>query len=71
MSPSVIAITGVPRTMIRLVAYIPQTKRGILNQVIPGARILWMVTIKFNPVRIEENPAMNAAIPARITLLFE
>ena len=65
------AMTGVPRTMIRLVAYMPQTKRGILNQVMPGARILWMVTMKFSPVRMEENPAINAAMPARITLLLE
>ena len=34
-------------------------KSGSRNQVIPGARILWMVTTKFKPVRIDENPAMN------------
>ena len=25
----------------------------------PGARILWMVTMKFRPVRIDEKPAMK------------
>ena len=30
------------------------------NQVIPGGRIVLIVTIKFSPVKIELNPRMNA-----------
>ena len=37
-------------------AYIPQTNRGRRCHVIPGARSLWMVTMKFSPVRIDEIP---------------
>ena len=65
------AITGVPRTIIRLVAYIPHTNNGILNQVIPGALILWIVTMKFRPVNIDEKPAIKAAIPAKSTFVLE
>ena len=65
------AITGVPRTKIRLVAYIAQMKSGSRNQVMPGARILWMVTMKFRPVRIEENPAMKMPSAAATTCVCE
>jgi hypothetical protein len=34
-----------------------QINSGRRNQVMPGARILWTVTMKFRPVRIELNPA--------------
>ena len=34
------AITGVPRTKMTLVAYMDQRKSGMRFQVIPGARIL-------------------------------
>ncbi len=71
ISPSVTATTGVPRTMIRLVAYWAQTNRGSLNQVIPGARILWIVTMKLSPVKIDENPATKTPMAVRITLVFE
>ena len=37
----------------------------------PGARILWVVTMKFSPVRIEENPVMKMPRTVRTTLLFE
>ncbi len=37
----------------------------------PGARILWTVTMKFRPVRIEEKPAMNTPIAAASTYEFE
>jgi hypothetical protein len=43
-------------------------KRGNLNHVMPGARIRWIVTMKFRPVRIDEKPAMNTPTPARKTL---
>ena len=34
------------------------------NQVIPGALNLCVVTTKFNPVSIDENPRMKAAVTA-------
>ena len=36
----------------------------------PGARIRWIVTMKFSPVRMEENPAMKIPIAAAITLVL-
>ncbi len=57
--------------MTMLVAYWAQTNSGSRNQVIPGARILWTVTMKFRPVKIDENPTMNAPIAVNNTLLFE
>ena len=62
ISIRVIASTGVARTRIRLVAYIDQMNSGRRNQVIPGARISWIVTMKFKPVRIDEKPAMNTPV---------
>ena len=69
--PMEIAMTGVPRTKIRLVAYMAQMKSGSRNHVMPGARILWIVTIKFSPVRIEEKPAMKTPSATRVTLVAE
>ena len=40
------------------------------NQVIPGGRIVLIVTMKFNPVKIELKPRMNAPDVARITELL-
>ena len=57
--------------MIRLVAYIDHMNSGIRNQVIPGARMRWMVTMKFRPVRIDEKPVMKMPSAAEITLLVE
>ncbi len=37
----------------------------------PGARILWTVTMKFRPVRIDEKPTMNTPSAVRMTLLLE
>ena len=51
------ATTGVPRMKIMLVAYCAQMNSGKRNQVSPGARIVWMVTMKFSPVKMEEKPA--------------
>ena len=48
-----------------------QTNSGSRNQVIPGARILWIVTMKFSPVRIDEKPVMNTAIAAGTTIVLE
>ena len=59
------ATTGVPRIWIRLVAYMDQTNSGRRNQVMPGARILWTVTMKFSPVKIELKPARK--MPRMVT----
>ena len=40
------------------------------NQVIPGGRIILMVTMKFKPVKIELNPRMNTPRVAAITVLL-
>ncbi len=37
----------------------------------PGARIRWMVTMKFRPVRIDEKPAMNTPRAIGATLVLE
>ena len=34
----------------------------------PGARIVWIVTMKFRPVRIDEKPVMKTPIAAGITV---
>ena len=65
------AITGVPRICTRLVAYSAHTNSGSRNQVNPGARIRWIVTMKFRPVRIDEKPVMKTPMPVSITLEFE
>ena len=62
------AMTGMARMKMMLVAYMDHRKSGRRNQVSPGARIVWMVTMKFKPVRIDENPDMNTPIAADITL---
>ena len=63
-----IAITGVPSTLIRLVAYVDQMNSGMRNHVMPGARIRWIVTMKFRPVRIDEKPVMK--IPSAVGMTF-
>jgi hypothetical protein len=42
---------------------------GIRFQSMPGARILWTVTTKFRPVRIELKPAMKTPEVAKMVLL--
>ena len=37
----------------------------------PGVRRLCTVTMKFRPVKIDENPVMNTPITTRKTLLLE
>ena len=64
-------MTGVASRKIRLVAYMVQTKMGIRNQVMPGARIVWTVTTKLSPVRIDEKPTMMTPIRAGTTHVFE
>ena len=53
------------------VAYIDHTKSGSRNHVIPGARILCTVTMKFRPVMIDENPAKKMPMMTRLTWVFE
>ena len=40
----------------------PQTKSGIFIQLRPGARSVCTVTMKFSPVKMDENPRMNTPI---------
>ncbi len=47
------------------------TNSGSRNQVRPGARMRWIVTMKFRPVRIDEKPVMKTPMPVIITLLLE
>jgi len=37
----------------------------------PGARILWMVTMKLSPVRMDENPLMKIPTTTSATFEFE
>src|SRR6476661_7384704 len=66
----VIAMTGMARMKMMLVAYRDHRKSGRRNQVKPGARIVWIVTMKLSPVRIEEKPEMKTPIAADMTLEF-
>ncbi len=36
-----------------------------------GARIVWIVTMKFRPVKIDEKPVMNTAVAAGTTIVLE
>ena len=64
-------MTGVPRIWMIAVAYMLQQKRGIRVQPMPGARIVWSVTRKLSPVRIEEKPEMKTPTPVTTTQPFE
>ena len=44
---------------------------GKRNQVMPSARIVWIVTMKFKPVRIDENPVMKMPTAVTRTHVFE
>ena len=44
---------------------------GSRNQVMPGARIVCIVTMKFSPVRIDEKPAMKTPTAAGTTWSLE
>jgi len=46
-------------------------KSGNRNHVSPGARIVWIVTMKLRPVRIDEKPVMNAPTAVYTTCVFE
>src|SRR6266404_1093794 len=48
-----------------------QANRGSRNQVMPGARMVWMVTMKLRPVRIEEKPLIKMPMTAGVTAEFE
>jgi hypothetical protein len=49
-----------------LVAYIPQMNRGKRFQDIPGARSLWIVTMKFRPVRSDDIPTRKIPKERRV-----
>ena len=51
------ATNGVPSTTSAEVVRLAQTRSGIRQSVIPGARIVRIVTMKLTAVRIDEVPA--------------
>jgi hypothetical protein len=61
------ASTGVASNITRLTAYMAQTNSGNRNQVIPGARSMWVVATKLTPVAIVENPVTNTPAAAAAT----
>ena len=44
---------------------------GRRHHVMPGARMVWIVTMKFRPVRIELNPVMKIPMTAADTCELE
>jgi hypothetical protein len=70
-STSAMATTGVPSMMTILVAYIDQRNKGSRCQVSPGARMRWIVTMKFSAVMIDEKPMIRAASAADMTWVCE
>ena len=50
---------------------IDQMNKGSRNHVSPGARILWTVTMKLSPVKIELKPAKKAPVMVQMTLVLE
>ena len=50
--------------------FIPHRKSGSLCQVIPGGRILWIVTRKLRPVKIELNPSRKTPAVAAMTAVL-
>ena len=61
------ATTGVPRSMMMLVAYMAQMNSGSRNHVMPGALMRWTVTTMFRPVRMDEKPVMKTPTPVAKT----
>jgi len=53
--------TGTASTSKNAVTSIPQTNRGILCKVMPGARMLKMVVMKFAAPKMEDAPARWSA----------
>src|SRR3954463_8927712 len=68
---TVMAITGVPSSWMKLVAYSDHTNSGSRPHVIPGHRILWTVTMMFSPVMMELNPDMNTPIAPGTTFVCD
>ena len=66
-----IVSTGVASSRMMLVAYSPQTNSGIRNQVMPGARIVCVVTTKLSAVAIDENPTSVTPTRASTTQPLE
>ena len=69
-SSSVMPSTGVARIWMIAVAYRAHSNSGMRNQVMPGGRSLWIVTMKFIPVKIELKPRMNAPNTSGTTALL-
>jgi hypothetical protein len=56
----------------RLVAYMrPHEERHAEPVHLPGARSLWIVTMKLRPVRIDENPRMKTPSAGTTLVLDE
>ena len=66
-SSTVMPSTGVAITWMIAVPYSPHRNSGMRNQVIPFGRSLWIVTMKFSPVKIDEKPRMNTPNVIAIT----
>ena len=66
-SNTVIASTGVAMIWIRAVAYRAQANSGKRPQVMPRGRSLWIVTMKFRPVRIELKPSRKTPVATQTT----
>src|SRR5688500_20205469 len=64
---TVMATTGVPRIMTRLVAYCAHTNSGRRYQVVPGARIEGTGTMNFRTVRMDEKPLRKMPSPSANT----
>jgi len=67
----VIASTGVASNITSDTPYIDHTKRGRRNHVMPVVRMVWIVTMKLSPVRIDEKPTMKTPTTVNITCEFE
>ena len=44
-----------------------QQNSGMRNQVMPRGRSLWIVTMKFSPVKIELKPRQTTPVSTQIT----
>jgi hypothetical protein len=64
---SVMPMTGVASTWISAVEYSAHTNSGMRKNVMPGGRSLWIVTMKFSPVKTELKPSTKAPKAAGTT----
>ena len=59
-SNSATAITGIAKMIRNEVTSVIQTNTGMRKSVMPGARMLMIVTMKLKPPAIEETPRMSS-----------